>query len=73
MARRVGVHDVEIIDGDLAFDSFNSWGTQFGNSEGYMYLDWNNHLRTTTDNHKFFVIVSTVIKFNNDKAPSVVE
>lgn len=52
----VGVSDVELINGKLAFDHNGSWGVDM-HDHGYGYLDWDAHLAQTSRNHQFYVII----------------
>jgi hypothetical protein len=53
----VGVQDVELIGGELAFDCFNSWDLNFGDA-GHCYLSWRRHFRQTNQNHAFYAVVA---------------
>lgn len=65
----VGVDDVTIIDGKLAFDMFNSWGTQYGD-KGRGYLLWNEHLREPNQYH-YFYLIRAVAKDESDNVPEL--
>ncbi len=52
----VGVSDVEIIDGELAFDHNGSWGVDV-HDQGYGYVNWARHLSQTSQYHAFYAIV----------------
>lgn len=68
----VGVQDVELVDGRLLFESFNSWGLDFGpDRDGHNYYEWNRHFVNTVNNHKFFGIVSVDIKADDQNMPVV--
>lgn len=53
----VGVDDVAIIDGDLAFDMFNSWDVNYGEG-GRAYLDWERHFSQTIKHHGFYAVLA---------------
>lgn len=53
----VCVDDVEIIDGELAFDMPNSWGLSFGQG-GRAYLTWRRHFGRTVGNHDFYAVMA---------------
>lgn len=53
----VCVDDVEIIDGELAFDMPNSWGLSFGQG-GRAYLTWRRHFTRTVGNHQFYAVMA---------------
>lgn len=54
----VHVDDVEIINGELAFDHQGSWGTNM-HDQGRAYLTWRSHFTTTIKYHVFWVLLST--------------
>ena len=54
----VGVDDVKIIDGELCFDMFNSWSTNYGD-QGRAYLTWNKHLKQPNQYHYFYLVTAT--------------
>lgn len=66
----VGVQDVEIINGELAFDMFNSWGMNYGDA-GHAYLSWKRHMTQTVKYHRFYAILSA--SNPGDGAPAVKE
>jgi hypothetical protein len=52
----VGVQDVRIgDDGDFEFDEVGSWGRSNG-QDGYAWLTWKQHLRSTVERHAFYLI-----------------
>jgi len=52
----VGVQDVRISpDGEFEFDEFGSWGRKNG-QDGCAWLTWSKHLRSTIENHVFYLI-----------------
>lgn len=51
----VGVDDVKIVNGELVFRMFNSWGTNYGDN-GYAGLTWKRHFATTNQYHYFYLI-----------------
>lgn len=53
----VVVDDVEIIDGELAFDMANSWSLDYG-TDGRAYLVWDKHFVRTAAHHRFYAIVA---------------
>ncbi len=53
----VGVCDVEIINGRLAFDHFGSWDVTM-HADGYAYFDWDRHLAPCNQYHDFYAIVA---------------
>ena len=66
----VHVDDVEIINGELAFDMANSWGLNFGDN-GRAYLTWNRHFSNTFRNHQFFAIMGSSYDSLRDEGPAV--
>ncbi len=66
----VGVQDVELVDGRLLFDSFNSWDLDFGDN-GYMYLEWNRHFVHTIQYHGFYAVLAVDVKSQDDSSPVV--
>jgi hypothetical protein len=64
----VGVDDVKIINGELVFRMFNSWGKSYGDN-GYAGLTWNRHFKTTNKYHYFYLIRSV----NDDTQDNVPE
>lgn len=54
----VDVDDVEIINGELAFDMANSWDVTWGD-EGRAYLTWAKHFTRTHKYHGFYGILGT--------------
>jgi len=54
----VHVDDVEIVNGELAFDHDGSWGTQM-HDEGRALLTYERHFRQTSQYHLFWVLMST--------------
>ncbi len=70
----VGVQDVELVDGRLFFDMFNSWDLDFGpDNDGHCYLEWNRHFVNTIRYHGFYATLSTDTKVISDTAPVVRE
>jgi len=53
----VGVDDVKIINGELCFDMFNSWSTNYGD-QGRAYLTWDKHLKQPNQYHYFYLITA---------------
>lgn len=53
----VGVDDVTIKNGELCFDMFNSWSTNYGD-QGRAYLTWNKHLKQPNQYHYFYLITA---------------
>lgn len=53
----VCVDDVELIDGEPAFDNDGSWG-QNVHEGGRVYLTWKRHFRRTPQFHRFFAIMA---------------
>jgi C1A family cysteine protease len=52
----VGVQDVRLgDDGDFEFDEVGSWGRSNG-QDGYAWLSWKQHLRSTVERHAFYLI-----------------
>ena len=52
----VGVQDVRInSDGEFEYDEFGSWGLRNG-QDGCAWLTWKRHLRSTNENHAFYLI-----------------
>lgn len=66
----VNPDDVEIIDGELAYDMANSWGLSYGD-EGRAYLTWKNHFVNTVRNHRFFAIVGSNFEVVKGEGPVV--
>lgn len=56
----VHVDDVRLRNGNLEFDSPNSWGIGFG-SAGRIWLRWDEHLRDCVRNHRFWGLPSTAL------------
>lgn len=54
----VHVDDVEIINGELCFDHFGSWGTRL-HDQGRGYLTWDRHFRETVNYHRLWAMAST--------------
>lgn len=54
----VHVDDVEIVNGELAFDHQGSWGTSM-HDNGRAFLSWRRHFATTSQYHQFWVLMST--------------
>lgn len=50
--------DVEIINGQLAFDHAGSWGTRM-HQDGYAYMTWDRHFAQTYRHHPFYAVIST--------------
>lgn len=61
----VGVDDAKVVNGQILFDMFNSWGTQYGDN-GRAYLTWERHLKQTSKNHYFYVIRATTSDTQDD-------
>lgn len=53
----VGADDVDIIDGELVFDMFNSWDLSYG-EDGRAYLTWKRHFTKTVKYHRFYGVLS---------------
>lgn len=51
----VGAQDVRIRNGELQFESFNSWGTRWGQN-GHNWVTWRRHLSSTIRYHQFFAV-----------------
>lgn len=51
----VGAQDVRIRNGELQFDSFNSWGSNWGQG-GCNWVTWKRHLSSTIRYHQFFAV-----------------
>lgn len=66
----VNPDDVEIINGQLAFDMANSWGLSYGDG-GRAYLTWEKHFKTTVKNHRFFVILGSDFQIIQDEGTAV--
>ena len=66
----VGVDDVRIHSGELQFDMFNSWGTNYGQG-GRGWVSWRRHLRTTSRYHAFYLIRSATDDPQGESAPSI--
>lgn len=54
----VGVDDVDIIDGELAFDMFNSWDLSYG-QDGRAYLTWKKHFYKTVKYHRYYAVMAS--------------
>lgn len=63
----VGVDDVKIVNGELCFDFFNSWSTNYGD-QGRAYLTWDKHLKKTNQYHYFYLITAARTT-NTDEIP----
>lgn len=62
----VGVQDVRIgDDGDFEFDEVGSWGRRNG-QDGYAWLTWKQHLRSTVERHAFYLIRATSDPLNSN-------
>ena len=61
----VGVDDVTIKNGELCFDMFNSWSTNYGDN-GRAYLTWKKHFTQTSRNHYFYLIRATKANKSDD-------
>lgn len=51
----VGAQDLRIRNNEFQFDSFNSWGTNWGQG-GCNWVTWDKHLKSTIRYHQFFAI-----------------
>ena len=67
----VSVDDLREFNGELEFDMVNSWGRRFG-QEGRGWVSWKRHLRTTSRNHAFYLIRSTIDDPQADNPPVIV-
>lgn len=64
-----GVDDVSMkSDGTLLYDMFNSWRVAWGD-RGRCRLRWSQHLRQTAQNHRFFLMRSTLDDPQGDNPP----
>lgn len=50
-----GVHDIDIINGELAFRKFGSWGLNVWNG-GCGFITWKNHLSEPNKYHQLYLI-----------------
>ena len=66
----VGADDVRFFGETIAFDSFNSWGTRWG-QQGRNYVTWDRHLSSTIRNHQFFAIRAASDDPQGENPPSV--
>lgn len=66
----VGCHDVRIYNGRFEFQSFNSWGTRWGDL-GHNWVTWRDHLASTNRYHFFFAIRSSGDDPQGDNPPAI--
>ena len=66
----VGAQDVRFRNGELQFDSFNSWGTRWG-EQGHNWVTWKRHLSSTIRNHQFFAIRAASDDPQADNPPQI--
>jgi len=64
----VGVDDFRIFNGNIEYDMVNSWGLTYG-EQGRGWVSWTRHLRTTSRNHAFYLIRSTMDDPNGVNPP----
>jgi hypothetical protein len=66
----VGAQDLRIVNGELQFDSFNSWGTRWGD-QGHNWVTWRRHLASTIRYHQFFAIRAALDDPQGDNPPAI--